>query len=101
MINSNETVRVDKITGAEFTSNYISTTKYTKFNFLPFCLFDQFKKMSNIYFLTIAVLQSIPAISPLKGYTAVLPLFLVVVASMLREGVEDLVRYKSDQATNN
>ena len=44
-----------------------------------------------------AVLQSISIISPLSPITAILPLVFVVAVSMLREGVEDYMRYIADK----
>ena len=46
----------------------------------------QFERLANIYFLVIAILQSIPAISPLGPLTAWAPLIVVLGISMLREG---------------
>ena len=80
--------------------NRISTTKYSLLSFLPLCLINQFTKLSNFYFLIVASLQSIPAISPLKAQTAVIPLGIVVGISMVREAVEDLVRHSADKQSN-
>ena len=44
-----------------------------------------------------AVIQSIPIISPLNPDTAIAPLVLVVAVSMIREGIEDYIRYVSDK----
>lgn len=84
----------------KFESNYISTTKYTALNFLPFCLIGQFKRYANIYFLIMAVLQSIPAISPLNPISSIAPLVFVISLSMIREGFEDYGRHKSDIELN-
>lgn len=84
-----------------FTSNKVVTTKYNLLTFLPFSLFIQFRRVSNIYFLIIAVLQSIPQISPLQPFTAIAPLVFVLGVSMIREGIEDYLRYKSDKEINN
>lgn len=46
------------------------------------------------------MLQSIPAISPLKAYTAIVPLAFVLGVGMIREAVEDFVRYKNDKVSN-
>lgn len=46
----------------------------------------QFERLANIYFLVIAILQSIPAISPLGPLTAWAPLIVVLGISMMREG---------------
>ena len=83
-----------------FVSNYIRTTKYTALNFFPLVLFNQFKRYANLYFLVNAILQSIPAISPLSPLSAVAPLVIVISLSILREGLEDMQRYKSDVETN-
>jgi hypothetical protein len=47
--------------------------------------------------LFIAILQTIPIISPLTSVTAWIPLSVVMTISILREGYEDYQRYKSDK----
>ncbi len=84
-------------TAKRFKSNYIRTTKYTAVTFLPLCLFVQFKRLANIYFLLMAILQSIKIISPLNPTTAILPLVFVITVSMIREGIEDYMRYTADK----
>ena len=81
-------------------NNFISTTKYNVFTFLPKSLLLQFTRLPNVYFLFIAVIQSIPIISPLTSITAILPLVFVLSVSMLRELIEDLSRYKYDKISN-
>lgn len=83
-----------------FPSNYVRTTKYTALTFIPVALYLQFKRYANIYFLVVAILQSIPAISPLNPISAIAPLIFVVSLSMIREAFEDLARYKADLETN-
>jgi hypothetical protein len=41
----------------KFTSNRISTSKYSILTFLPKFLFEQFRKYSNIFFLSIVIFQ--------------------------------------------
>ena len=82
-------------------NNYISTTKYNIITFLPKSLLYQFSKLPNIYFLLIAIIQSIKLISPLKPLAAILPLILVLSISLLRELIEDISRYKYDRRNNN
>jgi hypothetical protein len=43
-----------------------------------------------------AILQSISIISPLNPTTAILPLVFVIAVSMIREGIEDYMRYRAD-----
>lgn len=101
-----EAARIFYINGVEFNSlqgynnNYIRSTKYNLFSFIPLCLFYQFKRIANIYFLAVAILQSIPLISPLQPFSAVAPFVLVITVSLIREGLEDYRRYKSDKETN-
>ena len=83
-----------------YSSNYISSTKYNLITFLPKCLFQQFRRIANIYFLVTAVLQSIPIISPLQPFSAIAPFVFVLAISMIREAVEDYRRYRSDCETN-
>ena len=45
-----------------------------------------------------AILQSIKIISPLNPTTAILPLVFVICVSMLREAIEDYMRYKADKS---
>lgn len=50
--------------------------------------------------MVIAILQSIPAISPLNPFTAIAPLVFVIGLSMARDAYEDYKRYKLDDETN-
>lgn len=40
----------------QFLKNYIRTTKYTLFSFVPLGLFYQFMRLSNCYFLLVTIL---------------------------------------------
>ena len=80
--------------------NYISTTKYNIFTFLPKGLLFQFFRLSNVYFLITAIIQSIPLISPLTSLTAIIPLIFVLGVSLIREAIEDLVRNNYDNLNN-
>ncbi|EXB65552.1 Putative phospholipid-transporting ATPase 9 [Morus notabilis] len=80
--------------------NYVSTTKYTLATFLPKSLFEQFRRVANFYFLVTGIL----AFTPLAAYTAVsaiIPLIIIVAATMIKEGVEDWRRQKQDMEVNN
>lgn len=82
-------------------TNVIHTNKYTILNFLPLSLFEQFRKSANIYFLIIAVLQSLPEVSITKEIPAILtPLTLVVILSAMKDLFEDLRKYFSDKEEN-
>lgn len=53
-----------------------------------------------MYFLVTAVLQFIPAISPLSPVSAVAPLVFVLVVSLVRAGVEEIGKYRYDRQAN-
>ena len=82
-------------------NNKINTTKYNLFTFLPKSLLIQFGRLPNVYFLSTAIIQSIPIISPLSSITAIVPLIFVLAVSMIRELIEDLSRLKYDNLNNN
>ncbi|XP_048229970.1 probable phospholipid-transporting ATPase 8 isoform X2 [Ricinus communis] len=84
----------------KYRGNYVSTTKYTAVNFIPKSLFEQFRRVANIYFLVVACVS----FSPLAPYTALsvlAPLLVVIGATMAKEGVEDWRRRKQDIEANN
>ena len=82
--------------------NYITTSKYTWYNFMPKILYEQFTKMSNIYFIIIAVLQCFPEISNADGKPIILmPLSVVVIVNSIKDFYEDWKRKKSDDEENN
>ena len=82
--------------------NKISTSKYTWYNCIPKILFEQFSKMSNIYFLIIAVMQCFREISNADGKPIILmPLAIVVAVNGLKDFWEDWKRKKSDDEENN
>lgn len=73
--------------------NYVSTTKYTAFNFIPKSLFEQFRRVANIYFLIVACVSFSP-LAPFTPLSIVAPLLLVIGATMAKEAVEDWRRRK-------
>ncbi|CAJ1975388.1 unnamed protein product [Sphenostylis stenocarpa] len=80
--------------------NYVSTTKYTVATFLPKSLFEQFRRVANFYFLVCAILSFFP-VSPYSAVSNVIPLVVVVAATMGKEAVEDWRRRKQDIDMNN
>ncbi|KAL2632249.1 hypothetical protein R1flu_016935 [Riccia fluitans] len=83
----------------KFKHNSISTTKYNFWTFLPKGLFEQFRRVANMYFLMIAILSTTP-ISPVHPVTNVGPLVLVLAVSLIKEAFEDRKRYMSDRIIN-
>jgi len=83
-----------------FGSNYIKTTKYTLYSFLPLSILNQYKRIANIYFLALSVLCLIPEISPWDPVTQIAPTIFVLGIAIIREAIEDYYRYKSDTLSN-
>ena len=57
-------------------------------------------RLANVYFLVCAIIQCIPAISPLGPATAIVPLVIVLSVSLIREGYEDCKRANLDKEQN-
>jgi phospholipid-transporting ATPase len=87
--------------GQKFTTNYISTAKYSVFTFLPKFLYEQFQRYANIFFLFAAAIQQIPGVSPTSRFTTIVPLSIVLAATGCKEAFEDIKRYLSDKEMNN
>uniref|UniRef100_A0A672RZ48 Phospholipid-transporting ATPase n=1 Tax=Sinocyclocheilus grahami TaxID=75366 RepID=A0A672RZ48_SINGR len=69
--------------------------------FLPLNLFEQFKRVANLYFLCLLILQIIPQISTLPWYTTLVPLVLVLGITAIKDLVDDLARHRMDKEINN
>ena len=87
-----------------FCNNFVKTSKYEWYNFLPKFLFEEFNpalKPANVYFLIISFLQVIPAITNTNGLpTTLVPLFFVVMGDMVIMLREDLARHRADKEAN-
>lgn len=80
-------------TNLDYVSNYVSTTKYTLATFLPKSLFEQFRRVANMYFLVTGCLAFTP-LAPYNAVSAIAPLIVVIGATMLKEAIEDWRRYQ-------
>lgn len=76
-----------------YRNNYVSTTKYTALNFIPKSLFEQFRRVANIYFIIVACVSFSP-LAPFTASSILAPLLVVIGATMAKEGVEDWRRRK-------
>ncbi|CAA7036333.1 unnamed protein product [Microthlaspi erraticum] len=84
---------------ADYCDNYVRTTKYTLTSFLPKSLFEQFRRVANFYFLVVGILSFTP-LAPYTAVSAIVPLTFVILATMVKEGVEDLRRKQQDVEVN-
>jgi phospholipid-translocating ATPase len=80
--------------------NHISTTRYNVLTFFPKAIFEQFRRVANLYFLLTAILSLTP-VCPFSPVSMIAPLAFVVGLSMIKEGVEDWRRFIQDMKVNN
>lgn len=52
---------IDERTGRPYVENWIRSSRYSAWNFVPRQLFAQFSKLANFYFLVVSILQMIPS----------------------------------------
>ncbi|XP_071741463.1 putative phospholipid-transporting ATPase 9 [Rutidosis leptorrhynchoides] len=83
-----------------YADNYVRLTKYTPVTFLPKSLFEQFRRVANFYFLVTGILAFTP-LAPYSAVSAILPLIIVIGATMVKEGIEDWQRQQQDHEVNN
>uniref|UniRef100_A0A3Q3F832 Phospholipid-transporting ATPase n=1 Tax=Kryptolebias marmoratus TaxID=37003 RepID=A0A3Q3F832_KRYMA len=86
---------------SRYSGNAIKTYKYNALTFLPLNLYEQFKRVANIYFLALLILQIIPEISTLPWYTTLIPLVIVLGITAIKDLVDDLARHRMDKEINN
>lgn len=82
--------------------NSVVTAKYNVLTFIPRSLFEQFRRVANIYFLVISILMVIGTYttlftSPLTPWSTLIPLVFVLMITMVKDGAEDLKRHRSDR----
>ncbi|VTJ68933.1 Hypothetical predicted protein [Marmota monax] len=85
----------------KYKTNVIRTAKYSVLSFLPLNLYEQFRRVSNLYFLFIIILQAMPEISTLPWLTLFAPLVCLLVVRAARDLMDDIGRHRSDKAINN
>jgi phospholipid-translocating ATPase len=76
----------------KYKSNYVSTTKYNIVTFFPKALFEQFRRVANLYFLLAAAI-SLTSVGPFSPISVITPLVFVVGVSIIKEAVEDSRRF--------
>lgn len=86
---------------SEYPGNAFITSKYNWVNMLPKAIFEQFRRLSNFYFLIVAAISFIPNISPATPITTTLPLVVVIGFGLARDVYEDFLRKRADAKANN
>jgi len=84
----------------KFCNNSIKTTQYNLYTFLPLAIINQYKTPFNWFFLIQAIIDCIPSISSVDPVTTIMPVVIVLIISLIREGVEDYRKYSNDKKAN-
>lgn len=88
------------IATSDYGDNAVISAKYTWINMFPKAIYNQFRRLSNFYFLIVAAVSFIPDISPSSPVTTTLPLIVVIGFGLARDVFEDLKRKRADQISN-
>lgn len=83
-----------------FASNQNLTSKYTVITFLPRNLFEQFRRVANIFFLAIDILQFFPKFATVSPGLVILPLIVILLVTAGKDGFEDVKRHQADRQVN-
>ena len=78
-------------------ANQYRSAKYTLLTFFPLNLFEQFRRVANIYFLLtliITLIQEDPPVSPMSWLTS---LVFIIAVTMIKQAYEDYLRHRSDR----
>ncbi|KAJ3178984.1 hypothetical protein HDU87_003253 [Geranomyces variabilis] len=84
----------------KYVHNSISTAKYNVATFIPKFLLEQFSRYANLFFLFTGITQLVPNISPTSKFGTLIPLSVVLLASAVKEVVEDFKRHRLDAEVN-
>ena len=84
----------------EFPKNFLRSSRYTVYDFIPRNLYSQFQQVSNIYFGLNAVIALIPDVSPITPVTAILPVVFILVVGAIKDAYEDYKRHVDDRENN-
>ncbi|KAF9393060.1 hypothetical protein CPB97_004085 [Podila verticillata] len=84
-----------------YPTNKVTTSKYDLFSFIPKNLFEQFRRLANLYFLFVAGLSIAPILGGFPPFLTFLPLIFIITVTAIKDAIEDWKRRKSDEAFNN
>ncbi|KAF5313608.1 hypothetical protein D9611_010219 [Ephemerocybe angulata] len=84
-----------------YARNKVRTTKYTLLTFVPKNLYEQFRRVANLFFLTLVILQLFTVFGAPSGAIAILPLAFILTVTAIKDGIEDYRRGVLDEEVNN
>ncbi|WVW84748.1 hypothetical protein I302_106783 [Kwoniella bestiolae CBS 10118] len=93
------TVKGDPI--VRYVRNKVRTSKYTLITFIPKNLFEQFRRVANIYFLFLVIIQLFSVFGAPNAQIGMLPLLAILGMTAIKDGIEDWRRSKLDDQVNN
>ncbi|TTD03349.1 putative phospholipid-transporting ATPase VB [Bagarius yarrelli] len=83
-----------------YVGNGVKTTKYTIWSFIPVNLMEQLRRVANIYFIGLAVLNFVPAVNAFQPQVAIIPICVILAFTAIKDAWEDFRRYQSDRQLN-
>lgn len=88
-------------TNSLYPNNSIISSRYTKWNFIPKNLLNQFTSPPKLWFLFISILElSLLNEQITIPIGTIIPLLLLIFIECIREGYNDFLRHKSDNLLN-
>ncbi|ORZ41397.1 hypothetical protein BCR44DRAFT_1492316 [Catenaria anguillulae PL171] len=84
-----------------YPSNEVVTSKYSLLSFLPKNLFEQFRRLANVFFLLLIILQTFPEFITVDPMVAAAPTIIIVAVTAMKDGFEDMKRHNTDNQVNN
>ncbi|KAI0684455.1 phospholipid-translocating P-type ATPase [Cytidiella melzeri] len=84
-----------------YVRNKVRTSKYTILTFVPKNMYEQFRRVANLYFLALVIVQIFPVFGAPSPQTSALPLIFILVVTAIKDGVEDYRRALLDEEVNN
>lgn len=79
--------------------NEIRTTRYRWYSFIPMTFLEQYRVLSNIYYIFVLIVCFLP-MSPVHYLFQLVPMIVVLIVSMIKSGVEDLLKHFEDKKRN-
>lgn len=79
--------------------NEIRTTRYRWYTFIPMTFLEQYRVLSNIYYIFVLIVCFLP-MSPVHYLFQLVPMLVVLIVSMIKAGVEDLMKHFEDKKRN-
>ncbi|THH16206.1 hypothetical protein EW146_g4397 [Bondarzewia mesenterica] len=83
-----------------YVRNKVRTSKYTIITFIPKNLYEQFRRVANLYFLSLVILQVFPIFGAAAPQTAMLPLLFIIGVTAIKDAIEDYRRATLDEEVN-